>query len=66
MRRPIQWLVVLVGVWTCAYAGMVLSSPVATAGEAASVAVKCSTKTCSATLRCCAPYACHGGRCLID
>ena len=66
MRRTIQWLVVLVTVWACAYAGMVLSSPVAKAGEAASGAVKCSTVTCSATLRCCAPYACRGGRCLID
>ena len=66
MRRTVQWLVVLVGVWACAYAGMVLSTPVATAGEAASGAVKCSTMTCSATLRCCAPYACHRGRCLID
>lgn len=66
MRRTIQLLLILVVVGTCAYAGMVACSTMATAGEAASGAVKCSKTTCSATLRCCAPYACHQGRCLID
>lgn len=66
MRRTMRALLVLLVVCVCVYAGIVLS--VTAVGElgGTSVAAKCSTTTCSATLRCCAPYACHRGRCLID
>ena len=66
MRRTILSLLVLFAVCVCAYAGMVVSETAATAGDAGSVGAKCSPTTCSATLRCCAPYACYRGRCLID
>ena len=64
MRRTIRSLFAVLVLGVCGYAGMVLSEPAVAAGE--SVSSKCSTVTCSATLRCCAPYACYRGRCLID
>ena len=66
MRRTMRALFVLMVICVCAYAGIVLS--ITAVGElgGASEASKCSTTTCSATLRCCAPYGCVRGRCLID
>jgi len=66
MRRTMRSLLLLIVVFACVYAGIVLSITAVGDFGGTSEAAKCSTTSCSATLRCCAPYACHRGRCLID